>query len=87
MVFTLAPGFQASALILDDLPEVGKPFACGPYTCKRILSVDPFPYKCPQDDCPENYQYAVWQITYEPVNSLKDETFFAAIHEPESDTM
>ncbi len=87
MIFHITPHICATALVVDELPEIGKPFCCGPYTAARVLSLEPCPYTCPQDEHQEALQYAVWRVNYEPVSDPHDDYFYVAIHEPESETM
>lgn len=87
MIFNITRNICETALVVDELPEIGKPFCCGPYIAARVLSLEPCPYTYPQDEHQEALQYAVWRVNYEPVSDPHDDYFYVAIHELESETM
>ena len=86
ITITISPRHFASAQVVRELPEVGRPFHLGRIFAAEVRSLEPFPYPCSQDE-PENYRYSVWRVYYRPDNLTEVTSAFIAIHEPEPERM
>lgn len=70
-------GIEASADIVDDLPQLGDT-----YDGRIVLEVNPNPLTWMEQKNPEIFNYSIWKLHLEGNHGR-----YVAIHEPESDTM
>lgn len=70
-------GIEASADIVDELPEIGDE-----YDGRTVLEVIPKPLTWTEQRTPDIWQYAVWYIRL-----AGNRCCYLAIHEPESETI
>lgn len=84
ITFEHAPKSFDVAVVVDELPQVGKSFICESISAAEIKAIEPYPYRCPQQR-QENYLYSLWKITYRPMNLIDDACAYVAIHEKEAE--
>lgn len=70
-------GIEASADIVDELPQLGDT-----YDGRTVLEVRPNPLTWMEQKNMEIFNYSIWKLHLEG-----NEWRYVAVHEPESDTM